>query len=119
MINENNSKTKVHLFWGGRTKKSFEIYKKNIDDALKSKKLISFYATYSQEQHEQKYVQDLLKNYPNLIANTLNSDNVIMICGSIPMQNGVLKLLKEISEIKVKTSLKKLKNNNQIKTDCY
>lgn len=119
MINENNSKTKVHLFWGGRTKKSFEIYKKNIDDALKSKKLISFYATYSQEQHEQKYVQDLLKNHPNLIANTLNSDNVIMICGSIPMQNGVLKLLKEISEIKVKTSLKKLKNNNQIKTDCY
>ena len=119
MIHQNKSKTKVHLFWGGRTKESIEIYKKNIHTALENKHLNSFYDTYSQEGKEKIYVQDLIANHGALIANTLNNGNLIMICGSISMLKGVTKILEEISEKHLQSSLDKFKENNQIKTDCY
>ncbi|QVY66796.1 PepSY domain-containing protein [Polaribacter sp. Q13] len=119
MIHQKKSKTKVHLFWGGRTKESFEIYKKNINTALNNNTLHSFYAAYSQEGKEKKYVQDVLINHSKLIADTLNNGNIIMLCGSISMQKGVTKVLEEISKTHLQSSLHKFEENNQIKTDCY
>ena len=119
IINRKKSNTKVHLFWGGRTKKSFKIYKKNINTALENKKLTSFYAGYSQEGKEKIYVQDILEQQATLIANTLENGNTIMICGSIAMQKGVTKVLEEISKKHLQSSLNKFEENNQIKTDCY
>ena len=119
IINRKKSNTKVHLFWGGRTKESFKIYKKNINTALENKKLTSFYAGYSQEGKEKIYVQDILEQQATLIANTLENGNTIMICGSIAMQKGVTKVLEEISKKYLQSSLNKFEENNQIKTDCY
>ena len=42
-----------------------------------------------------------------------------MICGSIAMMNGVLKVIEKISLEKLDSPLSKFKKNNQIKTDCY
>jgi sulfite reductase (NADPH) flavoprotein alpha-component len=119
IINRKKSNTKVHLFWGGRTKESFKIYKKNINTALENKKLTSFYVGYSQEGKEKIYVQDILEQQATLIANTLENGNTIMICGSIAMQKGVTKVLEEISKKHLQSSLNKFEENNQIKTDCY
>ena len=119
MIHQKKSKTKVHLFWGGRTKKSFKIYKNHINTALENNTLHSFYDAYSQEGKEKVYVQDELINHSKLIADTLSNGNIIMLCGSISMQKGVTKVLEEISKTHLQSSLNKFEENNQIKTDCY
>ncbi|TXD49463.1 FAD-binding oxidoreductase [Polaribacter sp. IC073] len=119
MINEKKSNPKIHLFWGGRTKNSLEIYKNNIEKAVKNKSLTSFYTAFSQEQKEKTYVQDIIQKHPKIIADTLEKGNCIMICGSISMQKGVLKALEEITISYLKTPLEKFQENNQIKSDCY
>jgi sulfite reductase (NADPH) flavoprotein alpha-component len=119
MIKENKKNIKIHLFWGGKTKKSFEIYKDYIDSSLKNKALTSFYTAFSQEQKEKIYVQDMVKKQAALFSNTLKNGNVIMICGSLSMQKGVTKVLQEISENHLKSSLKTFEENDQIQTDCY
>ncbi|WP_197482056.1 PepSY domain-containing protein [Polaribacter atrinae] len=119
MINGKKSNTKVHLFWGGRTKESFKIYKDTINTAIENKELTSFYTAYSQEEKEKIYVQNILEQQATLIANTLKNGNTIMICGSIVMQKGVTKVLEEISKKHLQSSLHQFEENNQIKTDCY
>ncbi|WP_208888951.1 PepSY domain-containing protein [Polaribacter sejongensis] len=119
MIHQKKSKTKVHLFWGARTKESFKIYKNDIHTALENNTLTSFHAAYSQEEKEKVYVQDLLINHGTLIANTIHNGGLIMICGSIYMEKGVTKVLEEITKKHLQSSLHKFKENNQIKTDCY
>ncbi|WP_405562175.1 PepSY domain-containing protein [Polaribacter sp. Asnod6-C07] len=115
----NNKYKKIHLFWGGRTKESFKIYENIINNAIKNKRLTSFNVALSQEQKEKIYVQDLLKNHSDLIANTLKNGNQILICGSLIMLNGVTEVLNSISENSLKTPLKIYQENKQIKTDCY
>ena len=118
MIKE-NKKAKIHLFWGGRSKKSFEIYNKSIVEALENKKLTSINIIYSQEQKEKKYVQDILNNHVELVIKILKNKNHILICGSLKMQEGVENALDIIAKNKLNSSVKKLKENNLIKVDCY
>ena len=119
MMNERNSKTKIHLFWGGRTKKSFEIYKNYINTALEEKVLTSFYTAFSQENKETIYVQNIISMHAEFFANTLKKGNCIMICGSINMQKGVDRALEKITENNLNIPLEVFKENNQIQTDCY
>ncbi len=118
MIQENKN-VKVHLFWGGRNKKSFEIYKKMIVLALKNKTLTSLNIAYSREQKENKYVQNLLKNHTKLVSNILQNENHILICGSLKMQKGVEDIIDLIAKQKLNSNIKTLKENNLIKADCY
>ena len=118
MIHE-NKKVKIHLFWGGRNKNSFEIYNKRIVLALKDKTLTSLNIAYSQDKKEKKYVQDLLKNHTNLITKTLQNGNHILICGSLQMQKGVEKVIDLIIEEKFNSNIKTFKEKNLIKVDCY
>lgn len=118
MISE-NPKTKIHLFWGGRTKKSFELYASYIDDAKNKGTLSTFEMALSQETSKKIYVQDVVLKHKNLVADFLKSGNSILICGSLAMQRGIEKTLDEITQQLVKSSLQKFKENNQIKTDCY
>ena len=118
MIKE-NKKAKIHLFWGGRSKKSFEIYNKSILEALENKKLTSINIIYSQEEKEKKYVQDILNNHIELVVKILKNKNHILICGSLKMQEGVENVLDLIAKNKLNSSVKKLKENNLIKVDCY
>ena len=116
MIQE-NKKTKIHLFWGGRTKKSLALYDEYIATALKNKTLASFQAAYSQEQ--KKYVQDLLENQTALIANLLKKEGVLLICGSLKMQLAVEDIIDKIASQELNKGIKELKKNKQIRTDCY
>ncbi|PCH76234.1 MAG: FAD-binding oxidoreductase [Flavobacteriaceae bacterium] len=116
MINdENTNKTKIHLFWGGRTQASFQMYSKQIDIAIRARKLIGIYLSFSREGNKKKYVQKDLEENKDLIAEVIKNNGVIMICGSMAMQKGVLETLDSISRIKLGTPL----NLKQIKTDCY
>ncbi|MCG1036929.1 PepSY domain-containing protein [Polaribacter sargassicola] len=119
MMNTKKSKTKIHLFWGGRTKESLDIYKKQIDLSLKNKTLTSFYTAFSQAQKNKVYIQDVILSKPELIANTLKNGNHIMICGSLNMYKGVLKALNKITKEQLNSTVDKFIENNQIKSDCY
>ncbi|WP_299012298.1 PepSY domain-containing protein [uncultured Polaribacter sp.] len=118
MINE-NKKTKIHLFWGGRAKKSFEIYKNSIETAIKKEQLTSLYSAYSREEEATVYVQDVLKTQKSFIIKALQQKSSILICGSLAMQKGVFEVLREMIKENLNTDLDKFLENGQIKTDCY
>lgn len=116
MIQE-NKKARIHLFWGGKTKKSLELYNKYIISALENKTLTSFHIAYSQDQ--QTYIQKTLQSETVLVSNTLRKNGAILICGSLNMQFGVEKVIAEIASQELNLTIEELKNNKQIRTDCY
>ncbi|AUC74522.1 PepSY domain-containing protein [Olleya sp. Bg11-27] len=118
MISQSNPITK-HLFWGGRTKQSLQLYKNHIDNSLKHKTLSSFHLALSQEQQDKIYVQDVVASNQDVIAQVLKDNGVIFICGSIAMQNKVLGVLQHITASKLQQPLSFFEANNQIKKDCY
>ncbi len=119
MLDENKSKIKTHLFWGGRTSESFELYKNHIDTYLKNGKLSSFHIGYSQEVEVKTYVQDVLNDHKNTVLSTLKNKGCIYICGSISMMNEVLKIIELIANNELGVSMETLKKEKRIKTDCY
>ncbi|WP_300522487.1 hypothetical protein, partial [Alcanivorax sp.] len=58
MLNETNKDIKTHLFWGGRTKASLQLYTSHIENATQKGYLDNFNVAYSQEQETKVYVQD-------------------------------------------------------------
>lgn len=119
MLNDNKKQVKTHLFWGGRTKASLELYKSIIDENLSKRQLTYFYPAYSQEQSEKVYVQDILKQNENQVISALKNKGVIMICGSVAMQKQVLLVLDNMVKTHLKTSVKALEATARIKSDCY
>ena len=109
-----DSSNTTHLFWGGRTQKSIEMYSLFLNFLPKNQVHIA----YSQEQNK-KYVQDLILEESKLISSTLKNNGTIMICGSIVMMNTVLKRIDTITKNQLNSSVKKYQKNGQIKTDCY
>ncbi|MRH99024.1 FAD-binding oxidoreductase [Kriegella sp. EG-1] len=119
MIKNNVVKKGIHLYWGGRTKKSFELYKPIIYSALENGKLSSFKPAYSRIEKEKSYVQQLIKKDDEFIAQILRKKGCIMICGSIAMQKDVLQELQKICTHYLQKDLSFYQNRNQIKMDCY
>lgn len=119
MINENTSKINTHLFWGGRTKNSFELYKKFVDKHIQSGQLSTFHHAYSREGKDRRYIQSTLKNQEKLVCSVIKNEGLIYICGSITMMNEVLKVIEFISLKHFRISIETLKKKNKIKTDCY
>ena len=119
MINENHKKIPLQLYWGGRTKASFELYKKDIDEHLKSGKLQSLHLALSQEQTDKIHVQHLLNKDGEKIAETLKNKGVIMICGSIVMQKDVTQTLDGICQKHLKKPLSYYQNKGKVLMDCY
>lgn len=118
MLHENKRKLETHLFWGGRTRDSYELYKIKLEQLIVQGKLNSMNICYSQEG-TREYVQDKIAENKILITRTLNSQGVIMICGSLAMQNAVMQVLEEICKDTLKTPLETYLNSEQIKADCY
>ncbi len=118
MLDQNTNCIATHLFWGGRTRDSFALYKDIIEDVFLKKKLSSFTIAYSQEGRKE-YVQDLILKKSDLIARELELGGNVLICGSLLMQNDVLEILEKIVQIKLNRPLSDFENKNQIKTDCY
>ena len=119
MLDQNKKRIDTHLFWGGRTHESLQLYSKFIDRAFSKKQLTSFHATYSQEQQEKIYVQDIINEHLDLFCKVLINDGVIMICGAIAMQNQVLDVLDQMVRQQFGKPLSDFENNGQLKMDCY
>jgi sulfite reductase (NADPH) flavoprotein alpha-component len=119
MINENHKNVKTHLFWGGRTKESLNLYTQYVDKAFESGLLTSFHVAYSREEKEKKYVQELIEENRRLFKRVLANDGVIMICGAIAMQNEVINILDQLTKEELNQPLSHFEANEQLKMDCY
>ncbi|MEM9723698.1 MAG: FAD-binding oxidoreductase, partial [Bacteroidota bacterium] len=119
MIQEKRMHTEVYLYWGGRNSQSYALYEPWIAAALDRKSLDHIAVAYSREESPYAYVQDIVRNIQREIAERLHQGGVIMLCGSIGMQNAVLKLLEEICEKHTGEKLSYYQNRGQILMDCY
>ena len=119
MIRENNKKSVLELYWGGRTKASFDLYKNEIKTQQKKGNIQSLHLAYSQEQDVKIYVQHLLNSNGNKIAKTLKNKGIIMICGSVVMQKDVTQVLEDICQQYLKKPLSYYQNKGAVLMDCY
>ena len=118
MLDENNRCIDTTLFWGGRTKNSYEIYNEWLRHTSLEDRLSEVNLAFSQEE-TQEYVQELLPDQSDLIRNTLSSNGEIMICGSLKMQKDTLAVLESIIGTDKDVSLTHYQDRGQIKMDCY
>lgn len=114
-----NQKKDLHLYWGGRTKATFEPYSKNILQAQDENNLSTLKLAFSREETEKTYVQDLLMQDAEFIAEALKNKAVFMICGSIVMQEAVLHCLNKIGLTHNQKALCFYERRKQLKMDCY
>ncbi len=119
IIAANERHIPIQLYWGGRTENSLSLYKTYLNGPIATKKLTSFKTAYSRGPLRKMYVQDLLKQERILIAEQLSAGAVIMLCGSIAMQQEVLRVLEVIVAEQLKTSLSEFERKGQLKMDCY
>ncbi len=119
LLHENNNRKKTHLFWGGRTQESLEIYLSYIQECISNKKLSNFEVAFSKVQMEKIYVQDLLAKHLELITRCLSNKGVVMVCGSLAMQKEVLFFIDKVCLEVLNTPMSQFQKNKQIKVDCY
>ncbi|MEM6803528.1 MAG: PepSY domain-containing protein, partial [Bacteroidota bacterium] len=119
MIQGKNAKNKVSLYWGGKTQNSFRLYRNYIEKALATGNLDTYKLVFSREKGPLKYVQDLIQEDIEEIFEGLKTGASIMICGSIAMEKGVLKVLDEHCQKELQLSLEYFHERGQILSDCY
>ena len=118
MIDQRKSHADCHLYCGFRDAVSFALYKGAIDQNLENKKLRSLHIAYSREG-EKQYVKNLLARDEDFLANTLANGGVIMLCGSLSMQNNVVGLLEEICANRLHKNVSYYQSRGQVLMDCY
>lgn len=118
-IGMNSSKGEYSLIrlLGGRTPQSFTLYETHIPFE-EAKNCRNYYA-YSKLEQSERYVQDLLIKHASLVAQILNNNGTIMICGSVKMRDGVLQEIKSIITRERIGLLSEFIENDQILMDCY
>jgi len=118
MIDENQNRVETHLYCGFRDQSSFELYKDGIEKGLSEQKLITLNLAYSR-QGEKQYVKDLVLRDALLMAETLRGNGVIMICGSLAMQQMVVEILENICLVQKMKTISYYQSRKQLLTDCY
>jgi sulfite reductase (NADPH) flavoprotein alpha-component len=119
MINSNDSHNNdkgQYLFWGGKFKQSFDIYKPYVE---RGKHHINICQVSTSRESRKTYVQDELWEQKELLSTVLNQNGTIMICGSIAMRDDVLKALEQIMVQVSESELAFYEQNGQILSDCY
>lgn len=111
---QNTGSTVVDLYFGLRNKESLTLYEK----VLLKEKLSNLHLAFSREATEKVYVQDLILSHIEEVLSDLESGTVLMICGSIAMQNAVFSILEEGLQKRGKT-LSFYEKRKQILVDCY
>lgn len=119
MIQAGKSKADISLYWGGRTRQSYQLYQKWIDQALENGKLEEAKIALSKEESPYHYVQDIVRQDAGALVDQLAQGGVIMICGSVAMQNGVLEVLQKASLEHQGIHLSYYQQKGQILMDCY
>ncbi|MBQ0787169.1 MAG: flavodoxin domain-containing protein, partial [Oceanihabitans sp.] len=118
MLDQNSKNIETHLYYGLRQNASFNLYRDAIKENHNREKFTKLKLAFSKEAPK-TYVQDLLQRDALFVAETLMNKGVIMICGSLAMQNDVLAVLNTITTEKLNLPLSIFIEKNQIKTDCY
>jgi sulfite reductase (NADPH) flavoprotein alpha-component len=111
MIGKNKNST---LFWGGRSKGSFDLYQPFTEKAP----LLHIHLAISREQ-QKRYVQDKIWDQRIAIAYALEKGGHLMIYGSISMMNSVLDTLEKIADRKLPIPLSHFEQQVQVLTVCY
>lgn len=118
MIANNDKKTPLTLLWGGKTEASFDLYKPLIYNSLSEGKLIDLHLAFSQTQNK-LYVQDIIATQTDFFVNVLKNKGVVMICGSVAMQRGVMEVFEKICREHLHKPLSYFQNRKQFRMDCY
>ncbi|SCX99011.1 sulfite reductase (NADPH) flavoprotein alpha-component [Nonlabens sp. Hel1_33_55] len=117
MLNSHQN-TDIHLFWGGKTRASSNIYDSTLNQACQKNTNLKIYKSYSREENEQ-YIQELVSHHSDLVLQTIQERGIIMICGSLAMQHDILDLLENLLKNNTTIGLDDLQHNGQLKMDCY
>ncbi|CAM3388746.1 PepSY domain-containing protein [Flavobacterium chungbukense] len=119
MIEQNKIKQELHLYSGFRMETpTLMAYKKFAGIMIQKEHLDNFHVALSREA-EHIYVMDLIKRDALFFANLLKRGGVIMICGSLAMQQDVEAILSELLAEKGLKTLLEYKADKQFLTDCY
>lgn len=118
MITENKRNIPIQLFCGFRTKASFNLYEPFLKEQLAVGKLSDIQLTLSREG-EREYVSHRLWSSRDAIVDGLNTGGVILICGSLKMQEDVFEVLQKIFETAEGNKFTDWLAANRILTDCY
>lgn len=119
MIEQNKTRKEIHLYSGFRMETpTLLAYKKFAGIMVEKEHLDHFHVALSREaQHI--YVMDLIKRDETFFINLLKQGGVIMICGSLAMQQDVEIILNQLCLKNGTKSLSEYKDNGQLLTDCY
>ena len=118
MIDQNKFSKEMYLYCGFRGESSFKMYSDSIQKYQLQCKLTKLNVAYSREG-EKMYVKDLVTRDSNFISEVLNNKGVIMICGSLAMQQIVLEVLESICTKNSMKSVSYFQARKQILMDCY
>lgn len=119
MISKPKRGCDMQLYLGLRTKKSLELFHPYLDDVIKQSQQLSVQLAYSREAESMCYVQDLINDDIEMIINRLAQGGIIMICGSLKMKDGVMKVLSDGCERLSEHTIDFFITQKQILTDCY
>lgn len=116
MLNQHSKSKNIHLYCGFKDKQSFALYENAI--RLGTGNFTKLHVAYSREG-EKQYVKDLLAIDEELIADALINEGVIMLCGSLSMQNDVIDWLEQLCQDKERKSISYYQSRGQVLMDCY
>ena len=98
---------------------SYEIYQPWIESAMKRGSLNGFEIAYSRQESAFTYVQEIVQASDRVLADRLSRGGIIMLCGSIAMQNDVVARLEKLCEAFTDKKLSYFQNKGQLLMDCY
>lgn len=111
--------TQVSLYWGGRSFDSFDEYAQILQPLMSERKNCELKMAFSKSYDNQKYVQDVVLENKTIIVETIKSNGVIMICGSLAMQRGLIQVLDAILMECFGKSSEYYVSNGSVRIDCY
>lgn len=118
MIHENAGRIDCSLYCGFRGVSSFEMYREFLEGSKKDKDLQQLHVAYSREA-DRHYVKDLIQRDSEAIAAALADKGVLMLCGSLSMQNDVIAILDQICIQYNSKPVSYYQSHDQILMDCY
>jgi len=118
MIHSNRKRIPCRLYCGFRTRTSFDLYREFLSEAVQSRKLNEYRLALSREDGD-RYVYHLLSEDHSFLWKVLSGGSVVLICGSLSMQNDVLAVLETVCRENDGADISVYRNNGQILTDCY
>ncbi|MGR3572534.1 PepSY domain-containing protein [Brevirhabdus sp.] len=88
MIRSNAARRELHLFWGGRSRRSDFLYEDTLNQCLEADRLARLETAFSRD-HDRAYVQDKLRGDAERLVALLRAGASVMVCGGDAMAQAV------------------------------